>query len=323
MSQAVIAQVGLLVAILSLIATLIAPRFVSGARVFAEAADASRLDADEPTDRLQVRIYHDNEAIAEPVYLVTIVIENTGGKDVTKAEFIDPVRISLGGELEILSAAVSASDGVSPAWSLAEGIGQVSWSLLKPGETITVRVVARAMSKAIGPKAVLEAAKLVVRLRDVKVGRGWKRFTSIVSSFLMTVVAAGVLGGGAILLGGLAPKTRWVYQDKVGQEFTIVERRDDELLSIGRRDISACPVLNGRFDANSCVPLNSVEARSYIASAERQPVKGSISRGTLALIAVILVVYALVATLFLSAMSRLLRRTQKRNLARAFGVGRL
>ena len=130
MPESMVAQISLLVAVLSLIATFIAPRFISGARVFAEAADASRLDTDQPTDRVKVRVFHDEEVIAEAVYVVTLFIENTGGKDVTSAEFIEPVKVSFGTDLEILSAALSGPDGVNASWALAGGVGCIEWSIL-------------------------------------------------------------------------------------------------------------------------------------------------------------------------------------------------
>jgi len=316
-----VAQISLLVAVLSLIATFIAPRFISGARIFAEAADASRLDTDQPTDRVKVRVFHDEEVIAEAVYVVTLFIENTGGKDVTSAEFIEPVKVSFGIDLEILSAALSGPDGVNASWTLAGGIGCIEWSILKPGEMITARVVARAISTAVRPDAILKAAKLVVRLRDVKVGRGWKRFTPALIAVMSGMIFA-VMVGGALLLTILMPTNRWVYKDKAGHEFAVVERREDGLPNPSFAELSACPLRNKHYDANACIPLSPADARAYIGEAQRLRVGGSVSWTMLAILAAGAVVYGLLAIISLPVMRRFLRMSQKRNLGLALGLGR-
>lgn len=271
MDQNLLAQFTFVVTVLGVLATVIAPRLASGARIYFTPLEISRIDTEDPTDLLKVKIFHDDVLLTDPVFLITGEITNTGGKDITKHEFIEPVLVRVGREAEILSVDASAPDGVELKVEVVDGACRAEWSILKPGESIEIKLVGRYRSAPFNSDALRDDVRFIARLRDVKVGPGIRRFMPLVTGILTSLITLGVLGA-TFWLVNAAGLSSWVYRDPATKVAYAIKQPDPPI----RERFRACEIEN-RVITQECSVLSEAEARRMIGASSREKLRPSIS----------------------------------------------
>lgn len=310
MDQGLVTQISLIVAVLGVLGTFIAPRLVASSRIYFEGLDLSRIDSDEPTERIKIQVFHDDELVLDPVFILTGQISNTGSKDVTRAEFVEPTSISLDDNAEILSVDASAPDGVNVEAEVVDGRCRVLWSILKPGETIELKVVARALDEGFDHREALDSVKFVARLRDVKVGPGMKRFLPLGAGLLTSFTLMAFIGG-AFFAVNVFGTDRWVFRDpKTQAEFAL---RETEWPN--KADFEACRVKAGKVSGD-CRDLTADEARARMATAHRAKMGAEIDKTGVAAGLLAALLYGFALPVSVVRMAKIIRRMPKRSLAR-------
>ena len=156
----------LLLAAAGVFATFVAPRLGPRARLCCEVIGASRIGSPQGVGGLTVEVKHLGQLLEAPVFSVQATVENTGSRDITKAEFVDPISIKMIDGVSLISGEVSAPEGVKPVLSIERGEASLTWSILKPGEKIAISTIVQSTGD------VPDRAKIIAilpRLRDVKV----------------------------------------------------------------------------------------------------------------------------------------------------------
>jgi hypothetical protein len=301
MDQNLLAQFTFFVTVLGVLATIIAPRLVSGARIYFTTMEISRIDTDDPTDRLEVKIFHDGAPLTDPVFLLTGAITNTGGKDITKDEFIDPVLVKVGDKAEILSVEASAPDGVNLKVEVVGGTCHAEWSILKPGESIQIKLVGRYPNATFDSDVLRNGVRFIARLRDVKVGLGIRRFIPLTTVLLTSLILLGIMGMTFLLLNAVG-RDSWVYRDPT----TRVEYAIREPVPPVRERFRACEI-EDRVRTNKCRVLSEAEARLMIGASIRDKLKLSINAPIVFTSIAVSLVYAFMLVYVWKLVPRLLR----------------
>ena len=308
MDQGLATLIGLIIAVVGVLGTFVAPRLIASSRIYFEALDLSRIDTDEPTERIKIQVFHDDQPVLDPVFLLTGQITNTGSKDITRAEFIEPTALSLDDDAEILSVDSSAPEGVNVIAEIKNGRCQVSWSILKPGEAIELKIVGRALSKHFDQRETLESVKFLARLRDVKTGLGLKRFLPIAVGFIASLVAIGIFGTMLVAVNTLG-RDRWVFRDpKTGIEYTVKETEWP-----AKEDFEICRIHKGKLSID-CDQITTNEARLKLSSSTRARIGRELGGKVIWASLVVATLYGVTISILVKRTLKLLRRARRRDL---------
>jgi len=308
--QILFAQIGLVVAVLGVIGTFIAPRLVPSSRVHLEALDISQIARRDPTERIKVRVLHDDVVVDGPVYMVRSQISNVGNRDITRSEFIEPVQIRLPSGSEILSVDIDSAEGVGAECVNAADRSNIRWAILKPNESISVKIIFSNLSvESVPRKDALKLVSFVARLRDVKVGLGIKKYARQTTAAIIAVVIA-VIFVATFQVVSFFGSERWVYTDQASSKTFAVRDPDWPL----RGQFELCEVSGGKV-TTSCLRITKEQAREAISKADRIRMSRELDPILLAILIVIALAYG---SVFSTAASGFLR--SRKILKRRFKV---
>ena len=161
---------GLVLAGLGVIATVVAPRFVGGARLSFALRELSPLRHREQIGTLRISVFQDNDEVTGNVYLLTGSLTNCGSKDVSYQDFVDPIKFSPSGSVQLLSIGADANDGIGERVRIEDGLGFLDWRILKPKEIIDLSFVMRSDVPLSAKNSNYISSE--IRLKDVKHGQG-------------------------------------------------------------------------------------------------------------------------------------------------------
>lgn len=190
--------ISVLVAIVGVVATFLAPQISRTARVSFQITDVFEIRRATPTSTLSIVVQHNGEVVEEQVFIIRCTIRNTGNVDLVRTHFADPIEVVLPQTIEILSVEVFAAEGIKPQLSTEHHRALVSWSLLKTREDIEISLTAKS-SQPTTEDEVSKSVRDIVRLVNVKVGAGfWAARPNLRNSLVGGIV--GLVLMGALLL---------------------------------------------------------------------------------------------------------------------------
>lgn len=109
------------------------------------------------------------------IYFMTVEIENTGRYDVVDQHFVDPVKVYVPKNVDLLSIEMESDRIFGAQARVAGNAAEITWKILKPSEKFSVRLIVSAKVDGINVESLEDDTELVVRLRDVQIGEGWFR----------------------------------------------------------------------------------------------------------------------------------------------------
>lgn len=114
---ATIGIVSVILAAISVVATLFAPRLVGTSRIDFVVTSVQRIRRRTPTSGLAIEVLHNGIALADEVFIVDADIVNTGARDIARDQFIDPVEIVAASDFDLLSLEVANDTKAKPLLS--------------------------------------------------------------------------------------------------------------------------------------------------------------------------------------------------------------
>lgn len=232
-------------------------------RINYEFTDAARIDRVNTMGAGNLTIQLDGRNVADPIYIYTSTIINTGSKDVPQDRFIDPIEISSGGKFDILSAKVDGPAGVNPEISLDRGGLLIKWKLLKPKEKITINAIVTTKCGGKEFENILQELRPNIRLLDVSLGYGVSRVYPYIFGTILTILIIGLMFLPLMYL--TSDTSELVYKSSI----------DGELYGIGfneDRYFRACKVQRTIFHTMQCHDLSDQRAINFLQSAKRMKV---------------------------------------------------
>jgi len=152
------------------LATLLAPRISRVARLFVVVSSVSKINPSVPNESLTIQFKHAGKIIKGSFYSINVLIENTGKKDITKTDFINPVEIEFKDEINVLSAQVNSESGIFPKVNIGQNGVHVEWDILKERESIELVIIANTEADIKADDFYGKYIKILTRLKDVRVG---------------------------------------------------------------------------------------------------------------------------------------------------------
>lgn len=166
---ATIGILSLILAAFGVVATILAPKLVGGARLDFAVLGISSLRHRHQIGSLRISVFDDGSEIEGNIYLISAIVTNCGSRDVSHLDFVDPISISPNPGVEILSIESHSSPGVGEEATIKDGLGLLSWRILKPKESVSLQVVARTVRPL--QRSGAYPIKAQIRLKDVKQGK--------------------------------------------------------------------------------------------------------------------------------------------------------
>lgn len=251
---------GLVLTLITIIATLFAPFLVRGARVHYEVTGASELPRGGPIGNLRVQIFHAGNAINGFLYSIKATVRNSGRKDVVLDNFVDPISISLKGPYDLLYASAESDPGVGETVTVEGKSANLVWRILKPKEGIELNIIIRS-DDPISRRSLYDITDANIRLKDVKSGKpfghglGLARFAA---AFM--IITTGF--GGYFTYVAYSQKPS-IVSDVNGETFRL--RSTDFGYTI-------CDVRNQRVYVSKCEKVNNNQVLDFVGQAEVRPV---------------------------------------------------
>lgn len=250
-----ITVVGLALAALSVVVPVVLVLTVNRARLSVSTPYLTPVGVKGPNERVELRVFHDGTQVDQNVFVIETTIENTGSKDITSSEFINPIKLICGPALEPLSVSLNHPVGVEPKFLLEGSSVLVSWDILKPREKIRISVVARQTEERATYKE-LVAVQTLVRLRDVRIGER----TDLLSPFTLAALAF-LVAAGTNIWPIFDPEQRTIraFEMPSGEEFVIEASHRQGMVNL-------CALV-GYSVSNKCKEMPFVDAAEVSATA--------------------------------------------------------
>ena len=275
-----IALVALAVAVVGVVATFAAPRFTQSARVWFDIVDVVQIQGfSSPAEDLAIVIQHKGITIDRPVFIVRAVAENTGSLDLISAHFAEPVEISLPASLEILAASCTAGEGVRPELLHTSCTASLKWTLLKPKEKINLALIVAAPNASYDAQRVRREAARVVRLIDVRTGKGFWAARPGLTGALIGALLSFAIGCSAVAYRVISVERNIaVAHTELGSE----------ALFIGfEGELRACELPDPPELLSTCRDLTRTQANALLAQATVEDVSMGYSRRRLRYVALL------------------------------------
>lgn len=187
-----IGLLGLVFAGLSVLATFVAPRLVGHSRLHFEQGLISRLRHKQELGEIRIAVTRNGADVGGEIYLASGKLVNSGSKDISIDNFVDPILLNVNGPFELLSFDCSAESGIGVDYSRDVNSGKLTWRILKPKEFISVRFIISSKSE-IKKRRYRNLVSPVIRLRDVKTGRVLSSKLRV-RQFFITLIVLAVIG---------------------------------------------------------------------------------------------------------------------------------
>lgn len=299
MESTTITFIGLIVAAIGVVATIVAPRLVRGSRIEAEFESVDRISQKAPTGQMRVDVFHNNEKVDGSLFVARGIIGNIGSKDITKDHFVDPVEIGCEGDWSIISLDVEAPLGVKPTVAKVADRWTVDWSILKPREFISITAVVVSEDDKATVKSAENDLWIIARLSDVKTGKGvFRGFNPWYGAGAFIAVA--VIVSFFLLYSQVRPYKTLTLE---------IDGRDKVIVS-GSKGFSACEITD-RIAFTECVPVEDDVVVEGLHQGKIQPVYSGMSRFSVGLAAVTAALYG--ALVLLVTNRRVARRLMRKS----------
>lgn len=254
--------IAILIGAATIVATLVAPKLNPAAKVFYEVVSASRIGHNATWGPVSTEVLIHGEKVESAAFLFSSYIENTGSKDITEREFLDPIRIEADG-FEIISLEADAADGIGAKAGTVNGAGTLSWRILKPRERILLQGLITGPNEN---ERSVDARKIKaqIRLTDVRIGKGrvgkFLRYMGV--TLLLTIIVA---VGTVIISTNSDQGDKLVKLDKHGAiEFALGLDSDS-----GR--FRRCKPQSTRFSIASCQDISNATVASFAKDLAAKP----------------------------------------------------
>ncbi|CAN7630629.1 hypothetical protein [Caulobacter sp. LjRoot300] len=261
MNGTALAIVGTAIAVLGVAATLISPRLTRRTRIFCDITEVSKFGDWDATGDISLEVLHNGFPISGQLYLFFGYIENTGSMDVTKDHFVQSINVSTKPGIELITAEARSISDAGVNFQISNGLGNLRWTILKPGEIVKIKGVVRILDQTI-KKIDSDQISISARLKDVSIGKNWKSSMPFMVANIMTstIMASVVLIAGFFLSGKANYPT---YTDRNGEIITIRQiTSDDFILPNKDRNFIACLPVKMRFLPSKCKKIDKHEAEA-------------------------------------------------------------
>ena len=123
-------------------------RFRPRREIEVEKTEATLINVPQDSDDLKLLVRHRDSEIEQPVVSALVFVRNTGNRDISREDFVEPLALLAPPNHQILSCRFGAPPGVKldPSYDLGEfrdgpDAVYVRWNLLKPRQRISFRLI--------------------------------------------------------------------------------------------------------------------------------------------------------------------------------------
>lgn len=123
-------------------------RFRPRREIEVEKTEATLINVPQDSDDLKLLVRHRDSEIEQPVVSALVFVRNTGNRDISREDFVEPHALLAPPNHQILSCRFGAPPGVKldPSYDLGEfrdgpDAVYVRWNLLKPRQRISFRLI--------------------------------------------------------------------------------------------------------------------------------------------------------------------------------------
>ena len=272
--------IGLVFAGLGVLATFLAPRFVGQSRLHFQEGVISRLRHKERLGEIRISVVSGGEDIEGEIYLASGKIVNSGSKDISFDNFVDPIKLSLNGPYKLVSFDAISQDGVGLTFNRESDSGILSWRILKPGESISLRFVISSQIE-IARRRYRNLITPTIRLRDVKTGRAIGDRLKIRQFLIVLGILSAVTAGPIVFIASSA-SNEIVYEKSDGiKRLRLIDGR-----------IQECGVEQKRFYFRRCEEITSAIASRNISSSQIKSVFNGFNSLAILAIASVIILYS-------------------------------
>jgi len=255
----------------TIVATLVAPRLSKTARIFLRVTDVTRLTSVHTDESIRLEAYHGDERITDHIFIVSISIENTGSKDITESDFVDPIMISAGTDAEIISASCNESEVSAPSAGVDDGRAQIRWKILKPSSKIELKLAVTAEDAS--SEKLVKQIDPILRLRDVLEGPGLRSYAPVVFGFMLSVTIAALLLG----FGAFQNTTHYslVYAEPPSGKQQAIRIANDPLPP--DTNLMICVIQRDFWALSSCKPTTAAAVAPFVHKSQLEIVNTGLS----------------------------------------------
>ena len=210
---------------------------------------------------LALLVRHQEEEIEQPVVSYLVFVRNTGNRDISRDDFIEPLKICAPPNHVILSTRFGGPEGAKlDTKAELEGIHDgpkaiyVRWNLLKPRQHFVFRIM---MAKT-NNKFSIDSDENITHtalIKDVKERTGWHSFISrLLLNYLLIAIAVGVAVA-------LVPQPKFwepIFTNSDGQKVVITKKNETST--------KVCEVLGDQRIPDTCRKISDEELKATVYS---------------------------------------------------------
>tara|TARA_R110000787_G_scaffold285269_1_gene400537 strand:- start:1499 stop:2443 length:945 start_codon:yes stop_codon:yes gene_type:complete len=246
---------------IALLIAYLGSRFRPRREIEVESLEATLINPPQSYKDLTLLVRHADEEIEQPVVSALVFVRNTGNRDISRDDFVEPLKICAPPNHQILSCRFGGPIGAKLDTKAELGEFQdgreaiyVRWNLLKPRQHFSFRLM-MAKTDDIFSINTDEQITYTALLKDVRERSGWHNF---ISRLLLNYIILAVMVGASILL--IPPLKFWepTFSNADGDK-VIITKKDQETTK-------ACDIVNGQRLPESCrlIPEEELDSLSYV-----------------------------------------------------------